>query len=138
MDYLELTAPCGLDCWNCGLNQAQQDEGLRKAIAQKTGRPEEDCSCPGCRASQGAIAFLGMEGPCKVWRCTQERGFLLCMECGDFPCDHLHPHADLASERPHNTKVFNLCQIRKLGLKAWAEQKALSVRQTYFKGKLDL
>lgn len=138
MDYLELTAPCGLDCWNCALYQAQGDPGLRRAIAKKNGRPPEQCHCPGCRASGGAIAFLGMKEPCKVWRCTSSRGYLLCIECDDFPCDHLHPLADLAGERPHNTKVYNLCQIRKLGLAAWAEQKALGVRQTYFKGKLEL
>lgn len=138
MDYLELTAPCGLDCWNCRLYLAQEDPGLRQAIAKKTGRPEEACACPGCRALGGTIAFLGMKEPCKVWRCTEARGYLLCAECGDFPCDHLHPYADLAGERPHNTKVFNLCQIRKLGVAAWAEQKALSVRQNYFTGKLEL
>jgi len=39
---------------------------------------------------------------------------------------------------PHNTKVFNLALIRKMGLEKWAQEKARSVKRTYFKGKLEL
>ena len=138
MDYLELTAPCGLDCWNCPLFLAREDRNLRQVIARKTGRPEEACLCLGCRAEGGAIAFVGMDGPCRVWRCTQERNHLLCSECDDFPCDNLHPRADMAGERPHNLKVFNLCQIRRMGLARWAQEKAPQRREAYFKGKLEL
>lgn len=53
-------------------------------------------------------------------------------------CDHLHPYADLAAQRPHNTKVFNLWLIEKMGLESWAKDKAQSVRDSYFKGKFKL
>jgi len=39
---------------------------------------------------------------------------------------------------PHNTKVFNLCLIKKMGLEAWAETKAKNVKHTYFKGQFKL
>jgi hypothetical protein len=35
-------------------------------------------------------------------------------------------------------KVFNLCLIKKMGLEKWASEKAKSVRETYYKGKLKL
>jgi hypothetical protein len=44
----------------------------------------------------------------------------------------------MAAQRPHNTKVFNLCLIKRMGLERWAEAKAKSVKDTYFKGKLKL
>jgi hypothetical protein len=45
---------------------------------------------------------------------------------------------DLTSRRPHNTKVFNLCLIKKMGLESWAQTKAQNVRDKYFKEKLRL
>jgi hypothetical protein len=44
----------------------------------------------------------------------------------------------MASQVPHNTKVFNLCLIKKMGLESWAETKAKNVKSTYFKGKFKL
>ena len=67
-----------------------------------------------------------------------KKGYDFCCECDDFPCDHLHPYSDRANEVPHNTKVFNLCLIKKMGLEKWAEEKAGEVKSTYFKGKFKL
>ncbi|MDD5712663.1 MAG: DUF3795 domain-containing protein, partial [Smithellaceae bacterium] len=71
-------------------------------------------------------------------RCITAKGLDFCCECQDFPCDNIHPMADLAAQRPHNTKDFNLCLIKKMGLDAWAKEKAKAVRDTYYKGKLVL
>ncbi|MBN1614153.1 MAG: DUF3795 domain-containing protein [Deltaproteobacteria bacterium] len=138
MDYLQMTAPCGLDCFNCPLFAASTNEDLQKLIAQRLNIPLENAKCSGCRNENGTIAAVGMTGPCKVYRCISERGYSFCCDCPDFPCDHLHPYADLAAQRPHNTKVFNLCLIKKMGVEAWAEKKAKEVRDTYYKGKLVL
>jgi hypothetical protein len=138
MDYLKLTAPCGLDCFNCPMFLAQNNPGLRQKVAQNLGIPEEKAVCLGCRPQNGTIPFLGMTEPCNVYRCISQKDIDFCCDCSDFPCDHLHPYADLAAQRPHNTKVFNLCLIKKMGLKDWAEQKAKSVRDTYYKGKFRL
>ena len=81
---------------------------------------------------------MDMAEPCKVFRCTSEKQHSLCSDCSDFPCDHLHPHADRASELPHNTKVFNLCLIKKMGLEEWAKSKAKDVKSAYFRGKVEL
>ena len=111
MDYLQKTAPCGLDCFNCPMYLANENEKLRATISKRKGIPIAQASCNGCRNEGGTIAFLGMSEPCNVYRCIEKKGIQFCSECTDFPCDHLHPYADKATEVPHNTKVFNLCLI---------------------------
>jgi hypothetical protein len=138
MDYRRMTAPCGLDCFNCPMYLANDNEGLRARIAENLKLPPAQAVCRGCRDESGTIGFLKMETPCNVYRCIESRGHSFCSECDDFPCDHLHPYADRAAAVPHNTKVFNLCLIRKLGLDAWAESKARQVKETYFKGRFTL
>ncbi len=138
MDYQRMTAPCGLDCFNCPVYLAKDNERLRAAVARNLNVPVERVVCRGCRDEGGTIGFLGMTEPCNVYKCIQKKGLDFCCDCPDFPCDHLHPYADKAAERPHNTKVFNLCLIKKMGLQSWAETKARSVRDTYFRGQFKL
>ena len=138
MDYENMTAPCGLDCFNCPVYLAAGNEELRAKIAAATGVPVESVVCRGCREEGGTIPFLGMSEPCNTYRCAAGRDVAFCCDCPDFPCDNLHPYADRASQVPHNTKVFNLCLIKRMGLQAWAESKAKSVKQTYYKGTLRL
>ncbi|HTY23803.1 MAG TPA: DUF3795 domain-containing protein [Desulfomonilaceae bacterium] len=136
MDYRQMTSPCGLDCFNCRMYLANDDTELRTANAEALGLPYEEAKCEGCRNAGGTIAFLGDTEPCDVFRCAAEKGVAFCYQCSDFPCDYLHPYADQASVRQHNTKLFNLCLIKKMGLEQWARTKAKSVKETYFNGKL--
>lgn len=138
MDYRNMTAPCGLDCFNCIMYAASHDEELRKKVGNIMNLPVMKAQCKGCRNEKGTIGFMGMSKPCSVFRCIEGRGFDFCCDCPDFPCDHLHPYADMASRVPHNTKVFNLCLIRKMGLEEWAAEKAREVRNTYFEGSFKL
>jgi len=138
MDYHQLTAPCGLDCFNCAVYLAREDPKLRETVAARLGVPPERAICPGCHAAQGAPAHFGDRGPCKVWRCISKKGLDFCGDCEEFPCDALHPYADMASERPHNTKVFNLCLIKRMGVERWAQEKAAKVRAKYYKGKFEI
>lgn len=138
MDYLQMTAPCGLDCFNCPMYMANENDSLRTKISEKQNIPFEKAVCKGCRGEDGTIEFLGMTEPCNVYKCIQHKGIQFCSDCGDFPCDHLHPYADKASQVPHNTKVFNLCLIKKMGLESWAKDKAKGVKDTYFKGSFKL
>ncbi|OQY00507.1 MAG: hypothetical protein B6I26_08030 [Desulfobacteraceae bacterium 4572_130] len=133
MDYNQMTAPCGLDCFNCPMYLAKENKELQSMISQKLKIPIEHTSCDGCRNMEGKIIFIGMTEPCNVYKCIKEKKIEFCSECKDFPCDYLHPYADKASEVPHNTKVFNLCLIKKMGLEAWAKNKAEKVKKTYFK-----
>ena len=138
MDYEQMTAPCGLDCFNCPLYLANQNKKLRTLIAERMHISPEKAVCEGCRNANGTIAFLDMTEPCSAFACFEKRGISLCCDCPEFPCDRLHPYADKASQFPHNTKVFNLCLIKKMGLEAWAKEKAKMVKDTYFKGTFTL
>jgi hypothetical protein len=135
MDYKYMTSPCGMDCFNCAMYLAKDNEKLRGMMARTMNIPVEGAFCKGCRDEKGTVKWEGMTEPCSVWRCTQKKGISYCSECSDFPCDNLHPYADKAAEIPHNAKVFNLALIRKMGLEEWAKVKAKEVRNTYFKGK---
>ena len=138
MDYRQMTAPCGLDCFNCPIYLANDDENVRMKLAERLKMPSEKVTCRGCRQENGTIPFLNMTEPCNVFRCIDKKGLHFCSDCSDFPCDHLHPYADMATQRPHNTKVFNLCLIKKMGVEKWAKEKAKSVKETYYKGKFRL
>jgi hypothetical protein len=35
MDYTKMTAPCGLDCFNCPMYLANENEKLRNTIAER-------------------------------------------------------------------------------------------------------
>jgi hypothetical protein len=128
MDYKHMTAPCGLPCFECYLYLANNDQGIRAAVAHELGIPEEKAVCRGCRNEGGTCAHLPVA--CRVYPCTEKKGIHNCSECADFPCDYLHPYADNA-KLWHNTKVFNLCLIKKMGIEDWAKQKARRVLQTY-------
>jgi hypothetical protein len=137
----ELTAPCGLDCFNCSFYLANNDEEIKKQILSVAhSLPDEGAVCKGCRRENGNCAprrALGL-GPCKVLECIGSKDIESCADCSDFPCDNLHPWADLASKFPHNIKVFNLALMRKMGWEKWAQEKAKSVRETYFNHKFDI
>ena len=107
MDYHLMTAPCGLDCFNCPMHHALSDDTLRRKIADSMKINFEKAACRGCRYHDGTIPFLGMREPCSVYQCVTAKGLEFCSECEDFPCDHLHPYADRASSVPHNTKSLS-------------------------------
>ncbi len=132
VDYHRMTAPCGLACFACALHLAGNHPALKSIVLNALGIPQEMISCKGCRDEGGKCGHLPM--PCRVYPCVQEKGVGFCYECSDFPCDYLHPYADRADMLPHNTKVFNLCLMKKMGLDTWAKQKAQNVRDTYFWG----
>ncbi|HDM09814.1 MAG TPA: mechanosensitive ion channel [Desulfobacteraceae bacterium] len=57
MNYLHLTSPCGLDCFNCPMYLAKNDEALRSKIAQNLGIPKDAAWCKGCREHGGTIPY---------------------------------------------------------------------------------
>ena len=139
MDYEQMTAPCGLDCFNCHFFLARKDEEAMstvKQLSEEFNIPVEIMFCNGCRSHNGQIPLqknvFGDTHRCAAYECSKEKGVKFCGDCEEFPCDNLHPYADKADTLPHNTKVFNLCLINKMGLEKWAESKASMVRQVYF------
>jgi hypothetical protein len=139
MDYREMTAPCGLDCFNCTFSLAPENPDAQTQIekwSQGHDIPLEIMQCRGCRTHNGRIplqtCLFGESHRCAAYECAKRKGNHLCGDCEDFPCNHVHPSADKADELPHNIKVFNLCLINKMGIEKWAGSKAAEVRQVYF------
>ena len=139
MDYFQMTAPCGLDCFNCHFFLAHEDpEAMNtvKKLSEDYNIPVKIMLCNGCRQHNGQIPLqkhvFGEAHRCAAYECSQSKDLEFCSDCDEFPCDKLHPYADKAGDLPHNIKVFNLCLINKMGLEKWAESKASEVRKTYF------
>jgi len=140
MDYKNLTAPCGRDCFNCYFYLAKSDENLRITFAKRFNVEPEKVTCEGCRNIKGNCQILknyGFNGKCKIFDCFKDKKIDFCFECNDFPCNLLHPLAHNAEKAPHNLKVFNLCKIKKLGLENWAANQAKNSFDRYFNDKLD-
>ncbi len=140
MDYKNLTAPCGRDCFNCFFYMASTNEKYRIILAERLGMEPEKVDCKGCRNNKGDCQVLrnyGFSGTCKIYQCVSSRNEEFCSDCPDFPCDFLHPLAHGAERFPHNLKVYNLCMIKKMGLENWAKNKAKQSFERYYNDKLD-
>lgn len=130
MKLKELTAICGIDCFNCELYEKNITASFQKIMAQKTGKKPEELSCKGCR--QMGCVLLAKE--CATKKCAKERNLDFCFECSDFPCQKLSPCKEGADKYPHNLKLYNLCRIQLLGIEKWSEE-AKENRKNYFQGK---
>ena len=53
--------------------------------------------------------------------CVKAKGVELCRHCDDFPCAFLAPTADGAARYPQNMNIYNVCRIKRIGLKRWIE-----------------
>ena len=139
MDYFQMTAPCGLDCFNCHFflaHESPEAMGLVEQLSETYKIPLDVMLCQGCREHDGRIPLqkhvFGRAHHCAAYECTKAKGVSYCCDCDQFPCDRLHPYADKANDLPHNIKVFNLCLIKRMGLEKWAASKAAEVREVYF------
>ena len=72
----------------------------------------ESSICSGCKAETGA------NERCAIRRCCSSRGFDLCSECSEFPCETLKTN-------PGVTKfhcIENLFKINEIGIRKWIDQ----------------
>jgi hypothetical protein len=132
-DKITLTAPCGLDCFNCGIHKDNLTTEIADAIHSKVGVPLEEIACKGCREQDG-IHYHLPNGSCDTLDCVKNKGVDLCCDCNDFPCSKLAPTSDGAESYPHNMKLYNLCRIKKFGIDAWIKESE-EIRNKYFTGK---
>ena len=130
----DLTAACGLDCFDCEIYEENSTEQMAEFIHQKMGIPKEKIPCKGCRQQDGKHFHLPFKG-CATLNCAKEKEVEFCCDCSDFPCSYLAPLADGAERFPHNMKLFNLCRIRKVGINCWIKEEAGEIRRRYFTGK---
>lgn len=132
-DKKALTAPCGMDCFNCEIHEDNLTDDIADMIHGKWGVPNEEIACKGCRQQDGRHFHIPQG--CATLDCVKARGLELCCDCDEFPCVFLAPVADLAAIRPHNIKVYNLCRIKNVGIERWIEEEAGQIRKKYFTGK---
>ncbi len=127
---LNLIAPCGIDCVNCEMFEANGRKEVWDRVASLRGGKAEDYACKGCRKNNGCSFFSN----CQTLACVQAKGHDYCSSCAEFPCRKLMPLAEGASFYPHNMKVYNLGRIKAEGPEAFLGE-ALKIRDLYFKGK---
>ena len=131
MDKKLLTAPCGLDCFNCNAYEGNVTEEYKKNASEFLKIPIEETSCKGCRDEKGKCKWAN--GQCDTWDCVQEKKVAYCHECTDFPCKLLKPTKQ-GADYPHNMKVYNLCRMKFFGIDKWIEE-ASKIRKQYYEGK---
>lgn len=163
MTEKNLITPCGLDCSKCDMYTNYNGKDPRKAkfiiyplyplfafksLFSKNSRIKFQLLkrmmkinlshpiCKGCREECGKIPVLGMKSTCQIYRCADKKGIHNCSECNDFPCYDILPRAYCSTLIPHNTKIANLCMIKKYGIEQWNEKHYLQIMKTYFKSKL--
>lgn len=133
-DRKNMVAPCGLDCGICELYLSGKDEKLKQYLIS-SGIQGEALPCAGCRNIDGQCPVI--QGQCATFECAREKNVSFCSECRDFPCSKLAPAADRADILPHNTKVYNLCVVKKDGLDSFIN-KSLDIKLNYYKGKMKI
>ncbi len=126
-----LSAPCGLDCFNCELYEDNVTDEMRQRVSPMLGIPPEEVQCEGCREQRGERLGLPL---CETYSCSTEKNVEFCFECDEFPCSRLQPALEGADRYPHNMKMFNLCRIKAVGVEQWANE-AADIRKKYFRGK---
>ena len=140
MDYRNLTAPCGKDCFNCPLCIGEENRENRKAFLQRNNIPDEKYRCKGCRDNNGfcpGLEILGIDGHCKMYQCIRSKNVEFCFECDEFPCPRLQPLADRAERVPHAHKIYNLCMIQKMGVDEWVTEHSKQILAGFYTRKLD-
>lgn len=137
MDLKKLTAPCGLPCFACAYYKENITEEAALAVANMIGVKPEEIPCAGCRSEKGCSFEMPLTNGkgCDTKNCVEKKGLHNCSECNEMPCENLMPVLDNAGNAPHNTKLYNLCRIRLMGLDAWTTDEAAMIQQKYFKGK---
>ncbi|MFX0031249.1 MAG: DUF3795 domain-containing protein [Candidatus Hodarchaeota archaeon] len=108
---LEQHAPCGIFCPRC--------PGVKFY------------NCKGCRKQKGQIKSFPV---CKTYECVTSKNFNFCYECEEFPCEKLQPIVNFEIFIPHNSKVYNLLMIKKLGIDKWNEI-CENKSNLYYKGR---
>ena len=125
-----MTSPCGLPCFHCPAHLAMTNPEIRKMLVKTFGLPEEKAACEGCRPQEGRIKLLNPDEQCKIFQCVSAKNIDFCNECDDFPCGRFQPYADQANF-PHNSKMYQLCMMKKLGFEKWAKEEAAKIWDTY-------
>jgi hypothetical protein len=124
-DKLQLVTPCGYCCLSCPSYEKStctDEAAFQKEAARADMTVEEllNYKCGGCRPMQGRPHGDAL---CQTYDCcVNVKGLDFCYQCPDFPCLKLAPVSAGAEVRRHNTKIYNLLMLKKLGLDEYIRQ----------------
>ena len=133
-ERLTLVAPCGIDCGICELYTCRDNVRLFSSLTLR-GMPEEKIPCDGCRSVEGYCPVIKEQ--CETYLCAAEKKVEYCHECSDFPCEKLQPSSKRADVLPHNMKVYNLCTMKRDGVRGFVENSAL-IKRRYYAGIMEI
>ncbi len=136
-EKLQLVSPCGYCCLSCPAyekSRCTNDIAIQKE-AKRANLPVDEFlkyMCRGCRPKQGRPHgdILCQTYDC----CVNVKGLDFCYQCQDFPCLKLAPISEGAEVRRHNTKIYNLLMLKKLGLDEYIE-KSGEIATQWVRGK---
>lgn len=117
---LRTAAVCGLFCPSCSFYIGTQEAPARLAnLAQRLGKPVEDCRCDGCRSERTSFFCRTL---CTFKACAGRKGVEFCGSCDEFPCEDLKKFQALM---PHRAGLWDaLARIKEVGWETWYAEAA--------------
>jgi len=115
-DRLQLAAPCGLYCGVCGILMAHRsnDQKHKEKLAAFYGLHPEDIRCEGCLSEDDDL--FSYCRVCAIKKCTKEKGFAGCHQCGEFPCSIIDTFPVPVGKQ---VMLRSIPAWRELGTEAW-------------------
>lgn len=89
MDYRILTAPCGMECFNCPSYTAEAGTNPQECLPYLASVEKKGMTCRGCRAENGYRQTHDAAKVCSVYYCAVMRDVQFCCECPKYPCQNL-------------------------------------------------
>lgn len=138
-DKIQMVTPCGYCCLACPgyINSTCTDEIAiqKEAIRANLTVDKLLRSCSGCRPNKGQPYG---DIICQTYDCcVNKKGLDFCFQCPDFPCLKLAPISERAEVRRHNTKIYSLLMLKKLGLDEYI-RKSGEIATQWVRGKTPL
>ncbi len=133
----QIISPCGLNCSTCQVYKDNVTPELQESLSAGTSFPKEEISCDGCKDGNVCISLKLQGKECETLNCSTEKGVTYCFECNEFPCERLMPTANGANIYPHNTKLYNLCIMQRIGVQEWCKISE-DIKNKYFTTEFEI
>lgn len=115
MDFFQMTAPCGLDCFNCHFYLANENQDAMSKVEELSKEhnvPVEIMLCNGCRHHDGQIPLqkhaFGETHRCAAYECSQEKNLNFAAIAISFPAITFTPMPTWLATCP-TTSRYSIC-----------------------------
>lgn len=116
----EKIAYCGLYCPICSFETTFETKDTTHLLRMPDRynhlkeQSIEECKCGGCKQQTDYCH-------CDMKPCAEEKGYISCADCDDFPCETLKHFANDGVPH-HKDALLNLYRIREVGYDQWLEE----------------